>query len=346
MFCVECGKEPEKLYDGLCKECFKDTLDADISNKIEIEVCSVCGAVHKEDKWIEKADVYSIMLERIDYAISISPEVEKYSFTTSFNEEAPLNIEAEVEVKLLADDVIREKELTTNIIFKKKQCETCSKIQSDYYEAILQVRPTDSDMTEEQKMTVKQIVDEEIKVRRGEERNIFVTSTEERHGGLDFYLSDNGAAKKLSRNVAKEFGGKITTSSELVGREDGQNIHRMTYSVRLPPYEEGDFVIFESDVYRVSDLGREGKNVTMLKLSSGESVKVNKRRLEDIEVLGDGELIRRTVIVSETEDEIKVLEPDTYKTKTLLKPKGFNTKGDEVEVVKTFDDLLLLPRID
>ena len=343
MFCVECGKEPEKLYDGLCEECFlKKEVNADIEDKIEIKVCSSCGSVKKGNKWIEKPDVYAIMLERIDDAISISPVVDRYSFQAEFKEEDPRNIKAAVEVKLLAEGLKVEKELDTRIIFQKEQCKICSKIHGSYYEAILQVRPSNGEMTEDQKKIVREKVRNRIEVKRGEERSIFLTFQQERHGGLDFYLSDKGVTKNLAKEVSDIFGGKITTSAELAGREDGNDIYRMTYSVRLPPYEKGDFIELSDDIFKVKKIRSGEGSILLKKISSGKDISKDNKALEDAEVLGGDELIEQAVVVSETEKEIKVLDPETYKTITLVKPEGFRSKEDEVEVIKAKGRLYLI----
>ncbi len=346
MFCVECGKEPEKLYDSLCEECYGKRLQADIDEHLDIDVCTSCWAVRQGHTWKERPDMNSIMLERIDRAISISPEVSRYSFRVYFIEEDPRNYLARIKVELISNDIKVERDISTRIIFKKVQCKTCSRIHGNYYEAILQVRPRSREMRADQKALVKEMVKREVEERRGGERNIFITSSEEIHGGLDFYLSDNGVAKKLSKEISNVFGGKVISSSSLAGRKDGRNIYKMTYSVRLPPYERGDFLYLENELYRVIEIGTSSGHVTLTHVETGRRISMERRELEDVDVLGSDELIKEAVKVSENDKEMKILDPDTYQTVTLLKPEGFISGGDYVKVVKTPDRLLLLPVID
>ncbi len=343
MFCVECGKEPDRLYEGLCRECFIDKkMNAEIDGAIEIEVCGHCGSVKRENKWIEKPDMEAIMLQRIDDAINTSHEVDKYSFNAEFSEEDPLNINVDVEIKLTSKDINTVVDKETKIILKKSQCEICSKIQGDYYEAILQIRPSGEDMTEEQKEEIRDIIRKRVEVKRGEERNIFVTFEEEIHGGLDFYLSDRGVSKNLAHEISRKYGGRVTTSSKLTGREDGQNIYRMTYSVRLPPYERGDFVEEEGQIMRIRKLGGKNGSTIMKDIKTGKIISRDKKDMDEVEVLGGAELIRKAVVVSESDEEMKVLDPETYETVTLVKPEDFESEGEEVTVVKTQDHLYIL----
>ena len=344
MFCVECGKEPEKLYDGMCRECFIERrLNPDIVDKISIVICSVCGSVRKSGKWIENPDMNSIMLEKIEDALKIPYDVDRYSFQAEFDEEDPKNVKAKVTVKMMADDIKVEKELGTKIIFKKDQCKICSRIHGNYYEAILQVRPSSDKMTDEQKEVVAKRVEKAVGVESGKERRIFLTFFEERHGGLDYYLSDKNVTKKLAAGLARHFGGELTTSGELAGVEDGQKVYKMTYSVRIPPYEKGDFLIYEDEVYRVKRTKNRNNQVFLMQLKGGQEVPVNSGDLKGADILGGEEMIEKAVVVSETENEVKVLDPDTYKTKTLVKHEEYEKMGDEVEVIKARNRLYLLP---
>jgi len=343
MFCVECGSEPDELYDGLCSECFKKRkLNIDIDERIEIEICPVCGSVKKKNNWIERPDMEAIMLKKIDDSISVPYEVEKFSFNVEFHEEDPYNIIADISVELRSGDMVTEKDISSKIVFKKTQCTICSRIHGDYYEAILQVRPTGKELTEEQKNLIVEKVKKRIEIKKDEKRSVFLTAQEEMHGGLDFYLSDSGVTKNLAYEISRAVGGSVKSSAKLAGREDGQNIYRMTYSVRIPAYELNDFIEIDDEIFRVKKLKGSGGKVVLKAVKSGERRLMDDKRLENAEVLGGDELIQRSVIVSESKDEIKVLDPESYDTVTLLKPEDFETEGDEVPVIKVMGHLYII----
>ncbi len=342
MFCVECGKEPDELYDGLCEDCYLKDVDVKVSSPIDIEVCTTCGAVREAHRWIERPDMDSIMLKRIEDSIEPSFDVDRYSFMADFYEEDPRNIHVELDVELKSRGLIKHTDKETKIIFKSGQCKVCSRIHGHYYEAIIQVRPTKKSMTDEQKQAVHDIINKEVEVKRGDERSIFVTSMEEKHGGLDYYMSDNGVSKKLAKRISEYFGGEITVSSKLAGREDGRNIYKVTYSVRIPAYERGDFVYHQGTVYRVKEIRTSSGHLILIEVKTGKTVTFDKRDIEDIKVIGGQDMVKKSVIVSEDEQEIKVLDPDDYKTKTLVKPEGYVTKGDTVRIIKYMDKIMLL----
>ncbi|MFP3872518.1 MAG: 60S ribosomal export protein NMD3 [Candidatus Aenigmatarchaeota archaeon] len=347
MICVECGAEAEELRDGLCPECYVEKhADVDVEDPIEIDICSKCGSVRKGKKWIERPDLQSVMLDRIEDALTLSPSVDRFSYQVEFDEGDPRNIKADITVEMLIDDLKREKNLSTNMILKKDQCLNCSRREGNYYEAILQVRPSDKEMSEEQKESVITTVHKRIESDRVDKRDVFITAEKEIHGGLDFYLSDRKVSKDLSLDIADDFGGVVTTSSELAGREDGQNVYRMTYSVRLPPYEEGDFIGFNGELYRVKNVRSGSRPVTVQDLKKDKLTTLDKKKMEEAKVYGGEELIKKAVVVSEKEKELQVLDPETYETETLLKPEGYRRGRKEVEVIKVKGRLIMIPKED
>ncbi|MEF8831999.1 MAG: NMD3-related protein [Candidatus Thermoplasmatota archaeon] len=347
MLCVECGDEVPELHDGMCIDCYVDKrVNVDIDDPLEIEICSKCGSVRKGDRWLERPDFETVMLDRIEDSLSISSLVEKYSFQVEFDDSDPKNIVADLAVELITNGVKKENHLSTNIVLKKGQCKNCSKREGDYYEAILQVRPTDEEMTEEQKRDVINMVHRRVEVDRGEEKKVFITLEKEIHGGLDFYLSDRRVTRNLSYDIADFLGADVKESSELAGREDGQNVYRMTYSVRIPPYEEGDFIEFEDKIYRIRETKRGSGPILVHDLEDNRTTTISKEEISNAMIYGGEELVEKAVVVSEEEDEIQIMDPETYDTKTILKPEGFEEDKDEVGVVKIESHLYLLPPSD
>ncbi|MEF8873358.1 MAG: NMD3-related protein [Candidatus Thermoplasmatota archaeon] len=347
MICVECGSEAEELKDGLCPDCYVEKhVDADIEDPIEIEICSKCGSIKKGEKWLERPDLQSVMLDRIEDALSLSSPVDKFSYQVEFDEGDPRNIKVDLTVEMLMDGMKKEKELSTNIILKKDQCTNCSRREGNYYEAILQVRPSKEEMTEEQKKSVIRTVHKRIEEDKAENKDVFITAEKEIHGGLDFYLSDNRVSKDLSYDIADDFGGMVTTSSELAGREDGQDVYRMTYSVRIPPYEKGDFIGYEGKIYRIKNARSGSDPVTVHDLKEDRITTIDRKEMDEVEIYGGEELIRKAVVVSEDEKELQVLDPESYETETLLKPEGTPTGKEEIEVIKVEERLYMIPEED
>ena len=62
MFCVECGKEASKLYNGLCRECyFKKEVFFSPPEKIDVFVCRNCGALKLNKKWEKEMPIENFL---------------------------------------------------------------------------------------------------------------------------------------------------------------------------------------------------------------------------------------------------------------------------------------------
>ena len=84
MFCLLCNSE-EKLYDGLCKNCYlKEFEIIKVPKYATFTVCSHCGATLKHEKWIESAYYDDeIINDAIKKDIEVNDKIEDLSISTS-----------------------------------------------------------------------------------------------------------------------------------------------------------------------------------------------------------------------------------------------------------------------
>lgn len=92
-----------------------------------------------------------------------------------------------------------------------------------YYEAILQIRPSD-----------KKVIDfvlEEI----AKKNNVFITRKIEKKFGIDFYITSYRFAAAIGRNLKKRFNGDLVISKQLysVNRQTSKFVYRVTVLFRL-----------------------------------------------------------------------------------------------------------------
>ena len=52
--------------------------------------------------------------------------------------------------------------------------------------------------------------------------------------GLNLYVSSIESARKISKEIIKRLGGVLKESKKLVGKKEGRNVYRVSFSVRLP----------------------------------------------------------------------------------------------------------------
>ncbi|UCG68390.1 MAG: hypothetical protein JSV09_11320 [Thermoplasmata archaeon] len=332
MFCVECGKEG-KLYQGLCDECYlAKNVFISFPDQIDVEVCNYCGARRKKRGWISTEDqnlIEEIVLESAihkedvdDFDVHIKPK---------FEDEGNISVSVITHANVLGLKV--QEEHKSSIRIKKSICEECSKQQGGYWEVKVQFRGSERGLTEEDLDKALEIVDLMVGEKEKKDRGAFITKIEKIHSGLDFFLGSKNLGKAISKKLASEFSGEIKESHKLIGRKDGKDVHRTTYSVRIPSYRAGDFVLFQGKLFKVLKVSME--KAFLRTLDSGENTFLSHKDLKESKIVGGSEIIYDMVVVSQSEKEIQVLDPDTLKTVDILKPRDFYVKSESVKVVKS-----------
>lgn len=115
---------------------------------------------------------------------------------------------------------------TIKIKLNKESCKTCSRRTSGYYQAKLQIRGG-KEKVEEALEIVKRVLDES----RG--KNDFVSDVKETENGLDLFLGSNSLARKISREVSKEYETERKSTKTLYGKKEGKEVYRSTYLLRI-----------------------------------------------------------------------------------------------------------------
>jgi nonsense-mediated mRNA decay protein 3 len=339
MFCVECGFEGE-LYQSLCADCFlKKNTFTKIPKNIDVEICSHCGSRKKGKGWIFQGDIDS--LEKvISENVKTDPEVTDFDVHLDPKYEDENNVNVEVIIHAKVHDLKKEEKHTTKIRFKKTVCDECSKQQGGYWEAKVQFRGTKGKLSSEDFERAYDIVDLIVAEKEKKDRDAFITKVEEIHSGLDFYLGSKNLGKTIAKKLAAEFGGQVKESAQLMGRKDGKDIYRMTYSVRLLEFRVDDFLQLDEQIFQVRKISSDG--VLLRALTSGKDFWFSVPDLEKAKAIGGVELIKDMVVVSRGKNEIQVLDPDNLKTIDVLLPDGIDVKGESVKVVKYEDSYFVV----
>ncbi len=331
MFCVECGNE-DKLYEGLCSECFlRKRTFLKLPKNIDVELCAHCGVRRKGKGWIRDDDgdtIEKVILENAEASF----EVSKFDVHLNCEYEDENNVKVKVISHAKVHDLKVEEHHDVKIRFKKNVCDECSKQQGGYWEAKVQVRGSKSSLLEEDKDRAFDIVDLMVAEREKKDKDAFITKIEEIHSGLDFYFGSKSLGKAIAKKLASDFGGTVKESGELVGRRDGKDIYRMTYSVRLSDFRISDFIMLDEQIFQVKKISSDG--ILLRALESHKDMWFSPSDLQKAKHIGGVEMIKEMVVVSKGENEIQVLDPDNLKTVDVLLPIGSWINGDSVAIVK------------
>lgn len=340
MFCVECGKEDNIFKNGVCIDCYlKNNSFTKGPEIIDIFICSKCFSYKYKNTWLK--DSFEEVLKRhIKNKFQISNELKKVQIKTTCDEKDK-NVLCEVFISGLVDGhEILEKHLIT-VRKKGVVCDICSKQFGGYFEATFQVRADKRKLKKEEIGIISSDVENLVKSFRNKgNRGLFITDFGEEHGGIDFYLSEKGCAYTIAKKIQDKFGGEIVESSKNFGMKDGRQLYRMTYLLRLPVYKKGDFILFDGSYFYVSSIS--GNKVHIIELSSWmDKVVFDGKDLRNVLVLGREDLVKEMILVSQSKDEVQVMDPVSYKTFELRKPRMVSFKSKMVKTVK-FEDVVFL----
>lgn len=339
MFCVECGKEDNIFKNGVCIDCYlKNNSFSKGPEIIDIYICSKCSSYKYKNTWLRES-FEEVLKHHIKNKFQISNELKKVKINIICNEK-----EKNVLCKVIIFGYVNGNEIseTHSITVRKKGivCDVCSKQFGGYFEAIFQVRADKRKLKNEEIKTIKSDVENLIKSYRNKgNRGLFITDYGEEHGGINFYISERGSAYSIAKKIQDKVGGEIVESSKNFGMKDGRQLYRMTYLLRIPGYQKGDFILFGNLYYYVSSI--RGNKVHMFDLSNWTNKVIDSKDLHNVLVLGSKDLIKEMILVSQSKDEVQVMDPISYKTFELKKPKTVILKSKMVKIAK-FEDVVFL----
>ena len=341
MFCVECGKE-EKIYkEGVCISCYLKTHTfTQGPDLIDMPVCSHCGSYKYKNTWI--SGLFGDVIQRIiKNTFKISKELDKIDINTGCKETKE-GMFCKVYISGFLDDVEITEEHDLKIRFKKTVCDVCSKQFGGYHEAIVQIRTDKRKLTKDEITEINQIVSNLVEeIRSKGNRGLFITDIAEEHGGIDFFISEKNASMIIAKKIQDVFGGATKQSSKNIGMKDGKQLYRITYLVRLPPYKKKDFLRLNKDFFLINSIHK--NMVKMINLSSWEEKTHDVKDLESAKILGGEELIYEMILVSQKKDEVQLMDQKTYEINILKKPRPIDFKSEKIKILKSENNIFILP---
>lgn len=342
MFCCECGKELPIFRDGVCINCYLKTHTFTKGPAyIDIPICVHCNSYKFKNTW--SSDLFDDALHRaIKNEFYISKELEKVNINTKCKETMDGK-----SCKILISGFLDYQEIieehNAQVRLKRSVCDICSRRQGGYYEAIVQIRTTNRTLTKKELEDVTKTVENFVEDLQSKgNRGLFITDIGEEHGGLDFYISEKGAGLSIAKKIQEKYGGEIKKSSKDAGMKDSRQVHRMTFLIRLPSYKKNDFLTLKNSYFMVKSV--HGNKITLVDLSTWDELKLENKNLEKAEVFGGKELIKEMIFVSQSTEEIQIMDPEKYEIKYVKKPKSIEFKTDKIKTVFIEDKIFLFPQ--
>ncbi|WP_327053313.1 60S ribosomal export protein NMD3 [Halomicrococcus gelatinilyticus] len=362
-FCPRCGDpiavdREQRQYPGaatrrerkLCDSCYFDRFDlVDAPDRIEVRVCAQCGAIHRGKRWVDVGaqDYTDVAIEEVSEALGVHVDARDVSWQVDPEQVDQNTIRMHCHFSGVVRDTLVEETVTVPVKISRETCTRCGRIAGDYYASTVQVRAVDRVPTAEETDRAREIATETVEAMEATgDRDAFVTDVGETDGGLNIKVSTTNIGKKIASKLVEEFGGDFDDSETLVTEdEDGDEVYRVTYSVRLPPFTPGDVVDLDDGEGPVLVRSVRG-NLKGRRLTTGEQYEASPEDGDapDARKLGTVDDAEETTLVSvEDEHAVQVLDPETYQTKTISRPDYLDPDADTVRVLKSRAGLHVVP---
>ncbi|MBC2698682.1 MAG: NMD protein affecting ribosome stability and mRNA decay [ANME-2 cluster archaeon] len=342
--CPICGRPADNLINGRCKDCFLKTFTlARIPHIVRTIICPLCASVKKGGHWEgNTAELEDVIQEGIKEALKLNSDAGDAHVSIDLTNSDPSIYHAGIRIDASVKEIRTNAALKTEVRVSRETCDTCSRIAGGYYEAMVQVRAEGRFPDEEEQLQLVELIEEVIErqYRKGY-RLAFITKVDELPEGTDVYIGSNSSARQACKLAAERFGCSYSESPSLVGKKDGKDIYRITYSLRLPRFVPGDIINAGGDTVLIR---HSGKRTSGLLLGSGLEFSENTNRLKDAVKIADMGDAVDTVLISVEDDIVQVMHPTTFKPVTLKKPAHLSGRGGEdIRIVIISDEVFILP---
>ncbi|WP_265109551.1 60S ribosomal export protein NMD3 [Halosolutus halophilus] len=338
----------------LCDECYFEDFDfVDAPDRIDVRVCAQCGAVYRGNRWVDVGaeDYTDIAIEEVSESLGVHVDVDDVAWQVE-----PEQVdENTIRMHAYFTGVVRgtpvEEQVTVPVRIARQTCTRCGRIAGDYYASIVQIRADDRTPTSEEMDRAKEIANAVVAdMEATGDRNAFVTEMGEVDDGLNIKVSTNKIGKKIANKMVEEFGGTVNDAETLVTEdEDGNEVYRVTFAVRLPPYTPGDVIDLADDEGGPVLVRSAHGNLKGIRVTTGDRYEADYEEgaAPDARKLGErDDAVETTVVTVEDEHAVQVLDPDTYRAETVSRPNYFDPDAETVPVLKSRAGLHILPDPD
>lgn len=340
MFCVDCGEEKPIFREGSCVDCYLKRHQFTTGPPfIDIPACAHCGSLKYKSLWTTDT-LETIVKRNVKQLFSISNELENTTIKVVCTEEQE-RFSCNITISGNVDGIPISESNHVFVRLKPHSCDMCSKQFGGYHEAILQIRPHEKKIPKDELFEIRQFVEALIfSMQRQGHRNLFIADVGDEHGGIDFYISDKQASATIIRKVQERFGGVLTTSSKNIGMKDGNQLYRVTYLLRLFPYRQGDLLEINKHYYYILSLSHH--SVHLFNLTTGEKRSIPPKELELAKIIEGKDQIRDMIFISQTEKEIQVMDPKSYRVFMVKKLLPFTYETENIRVVYIDENAVFL----
>ena len=338
MFCPECGSTDKEMIGDICIDCFlKEFQMIEIPKRIEVQICSHCNSKLEEGKWKDEfIPEEEIIYRALERNIKIADEVENEIINLEIDQIKGTLANCYVEVIGEVHGTRIEETHDSEVKISKTVCPTCSKVQSGYYETVVQFRADSREIKTEEYAKADEIVERTLTKQSKSDKLAYCPQIAKLKEGYDYYIGSFKSGHKVAEALKEEFGGIIKESPRLISEDKstGKGLYRVWISVRIPEFELNDFIKFEDKVLQVKSITK--NSVVGVDISTGKKHNIPMKNMEDIELVKKEDEIETTTIISKSPSMMQILDPSDYSAVDLEMKDEFADYniGDEIKLIK------------
>ncbi len=208
MFCIKCGRAA--AIENLCEKCFLEKKELFTVRAFRLDVCD-CGSYY-DNKWQKPEEECKMIADQINQRIETKNKIiDKSIDIKKAGNKILATIVCSGFIKP-AKSIKKERKYVT-IILKQRKCENCIKALGGYYEAVLQLRGSNSEKI--------------LKKLKGLVGHAFLIELKE---GYDIRFMRKNDAKKLAKQLKNTF--VVKQSFKFVTTKKGKELYRNYYSIK------------------------------------------------------------------------------------------------------------------
>ena len=346
MFCPECGSTDKEMVGDVCIDCFlKEFRMIDIPKRIEVQICSHCNSKLEEGKWSdefipEEEIIYRALERNIEIADEVENEIINLEIDQIKGTIADCYVEVVGEVRRTQIDETHDCEVK----ILKTVCPTCSKIQSGYYETVVQFRADSREIKAEEYAKADEIVERTLLKQSKSDKLAYCPQIAKLKEGYDYYIGSFKSGHKVAEALSEEFGGIIKESPRLISEDKstGKGLYRVWISLRIPEFEIDDFISFEGKILQVTGIGK--SSVVGVDISTGKKHNIPMKNMENIRLSKKSEDIETTTVISKSPQFLQILDPIDYSALDLNMKGEYDelNVGQEVKLIRIDNNVYLL----
>jgi nonsense-mediated mRNA decay protein 3 len=361
-FCPRCGDavperreplpgEPAGRDALLCDDCYFAEFElVDAPDRIEVLVCSGCGAVHRGDSWrdVGARDYTDVAVDEVAEALGVHVDAEDVEWGVEPEQVDENTVRMHCRFSGVVRGTLRSAAVTVPVKVSRGTCDRCGRIAGGYYAGVVQVRADDRDLTAEERAEALAIAESYVADQESKgDREAFITEIDETDDGPDVKLSSNRLAQNVATRITDSLGGSFESYPTLVTEDgDGNEVYRVTFAVRLPRYAPDEIIDPEDGDGPVLVTGV-SERLRGIRLATGEvyAAAFEEGATPPATRLGTrADATETTVVTVEDDHAIQVLDPETYAARTVPNPAFVDDDADTVLAFSHGGDLHLVPR--